>query len=120
MPTIAQHRENVEAKLAELATQAGWATWLQLRRHLHAYSWRNQVLIALQAAEQGFTPSIVQAAWKWKRAGYHPAKGTKALWIWARANRQRADGRWTCCDANWRGERCESCGKRRSYFVLKP
>jgi hypothetical protein len=130
-------RQDAERRLDALLSQEGWATWLRLRRSLHRYSWTNQVLIATQAwaqhamAQDGHpdapdppcspTPTLVKAAWKWKRDGYHPAKGTRGLYVWTFMDRVRTSGTWSCCGHQLkRGKGCPSCGKSSHYFALKP
>lgn len=133
-----QKRQDAEERLDALLTEEGWANWLRLRRSLHTYSWTNQVLIATAAWRQARMahddhpdapawpcaphPTVVKAAWKWKRDGYHPAKGTRGLLVWVRQDRLRKDGTWVCCGQTLsrRDGRCPTCQKDRAYFVLKP
>jgi hypothetical protein len=132
-----EKRQQAEAALDELLTQEGWATWLRLRRHLHEYSWTNQVLIAMQAHAQAAlaeaddpdapntpcsaAPTIVKSAGRWKRDGYHPAKGTRALLVWVFKSRRRQDGAWLCCGRVLdEGHRRCACGKEDHYFQLGP
>jgi hypothetical protein len=66
------------------------------------------------------TPTLVKAAWKWKRDGYHPAKGTRGLYVWTFMDRARKSGSWSCCGQTLpKGKSC-GCGKASHYFVLKP
>lgn len=133
----AEKREQAEGHLDRLLTEAGWQAWLTLRSRLHSYSWTNQALIAAQAFEQAalaedgdsrapdtpcaMRPTLVKAAWKWKRDGYHPAKGTRGLYIWAFRNRRRkGDDAWTCCGQRRTKHTCPECGKSDHYFVLAP
>lgn len=113
-------RVEAEARLDALLSQDGWGLWLRLRRTLHSYSWGNQVLIAVQAHERGFTPTLVKAGWKWKRDGFHPAKGSKALYVWAFMRRRDKAGVWSCCGQRLQVSKCPSCAKPDHYFALKP
>jgi hypothetical protein len=105
-----------------LLTEDGFGAWLQLRRNVRSYSWANQVLIAIQAFERDMVPTIVKPAAVWKKDGFHPAKGSKAIYIWAFCGRRRKDGTWFCCEAKL-GEKireCPTCGKPDHYFKLGP
>ncbi|MGH2715347.1 MAG: hypothetical protein ACRDM7_15940 [Thermoleophilaceae bacterium] len=138
-------RQDAEQALDRLLTQEGWSTWLRLRRSLHEYSWTNQVLIAQQAYEQATaaaagmwardgwqggapdtpcaeTPTLVKAAGRWKRDGYHPAKGTRGLYVWAFHSRRRKDGVFACCGILHRPDQrnCTDCGRPDHYFKLAP
>ena len=134
-------REQAEHALETLLSEEGWATWLRLRRNLHDFSWTNQALIAAQAHEQatlaeqgiysrdGWTPgapdtpcaaipTLVKSAGRWKRDGYHPAKGTRGLYVWVYKSRRRKDGTWFCCGEIQSKGTCPTCGKQDRYFQL--
>jgi hypothetical protein len=130
-------RREAEQQLDALLSQEGWATWLRLRKSLHCYSWTNQVLIATQAWQQHAMaeashpdaphtpcsprPTIVKAASRWRRDGYHPGKGTRGLYVWTFMDRVRKSGTWSCCGGQLaRGTSCPACNKASHYFVLKP
>jgi hypothetical protein len=114
-------RKEAEERLDMLLSEQGWATWLRLRRNLHEFSWTNQVLMAMQAWQRGMHPTIVKAAGRWKRDGYHPAKGSKALFIWVFKSRRRKDGTWRCCGQTYGPkQRSCQCGKSDHYFQLGP
>lgn len=141
-----QRREEAEKRLDSLLNEEGWAAWLRLRRNVHSFSWANQILILQQATEQaaaaesglwardgwangapdtpcGAVPRLVKAAWRWKRDGHHPAKGTRALYVWVFKSRRRKDGSWRCCGQTLRDERrCPTagCAKADHYFQLGP
>lgn len=117
-----EKRQEAEQRMDELLTEEGFAAWLRLRRNVRSYSWTNQVLIAIQAHERGVVPTILKPAPVWKRDGYHPAKGSKAFYVWVYCGRRRKDGSWVCCGEKL-GERtreCPSCGKQDHYFKLGP
>lgn len=131
-----QQRQRADALLDALLTQEGWSGWLRLRRNLHSYSWANQALIAAGASEQAALaragdpaapvtpcaamPTLVKGASAWKRDGYHPARGTRGLSIWAYRSRRRRDGSWSCCGARLTGDRCGECGRSDHYFAVVP
>src|SRR5690242_6731576 len=141
-----QKRKDAEERLDLLLSEEGWAAWLRLRRNLHSFSWANQVQIAMQArqqaaaaaagyfASQGWQggapdtpcdeiPTLVKAAYRWKHDGYHPAQGTRGLYIWVFKSRRRKDNTWRCCGKTLTSERrCpkQACGKVDHYFQLGP
>lgn len=121
-------RKDAARKLIEdFSTQAHVELWVRTRRHLHTFSPTNQLLILLQAMETGERLDGIQAAWRWREAGYHPMRGGKALWVWAPQRRKsdRDDG-WTCgakgCGAFVpRGTgSCPNGHGRSNVFRLKP
>lgn len=127
-------RQEAEQALDALLTEEGWANWLRLRRGLHSYSWGNQALIAGAAwaqatmAEEGHpeaplhpcskTPVLVKAAWKWKRDGYHPARGSRGLPIWVFNSRRRKDRTWFCCGVKRTENACPECHRPDHYFTV--
>ncbi len=129
-------RNEAEQALDRLLTQEGWELWLRLRRGLHSYSWGNQALIAMQAwtqaemAEVGHPhaplvpcskePTIVKAAWKWKRDGFHPARGSRGLHVWVFKTRRRKDKSWVCCGQRRMERTCPECSRQDHYFTLGP
>jgi hypothetical protein len=108
-------------QLEQLCDSAAFRRWLDTRRWVHNLSWANQALISQQAALLDVVPDRVQAAWRWRKAGFFPAKGSTAFYIWTFRSRRRKDGDWVCC-AKPRGKarRCEDCGKADHYFKLGP
>jgi hypothetical protein len=118
---IEARRDAAQAMLDELLSQPQWEQWMRARRHLHSYSWTNQALIAYQAAVLGFAPTLVKAGWKWKRDGFHPAKGSRALYVWVFKSRRRKDRSWTCCGRRLiKDHTCPTCGRQDHYFQLGP
>lgn len=131
-------REQAEGLLDQMLTEEGFATWLRLRRNVHSYSWANQVLLLFGALDQATAaargaagapetpcdpaPTLVKAGSKWKKDGYHPAKGTRALRVWGPQSRLRKDGTWTCCGQTLTAKhsKCGQCGKEQVYFNLVP
>lgn len=115
-------RAEAEELVDELVGQEGWQAWLGLRRGVHAYSWTNQVLLILGAARQGFAPCLVKPASRWRQEGYHPAKGTRALYVWAPHSRLRPNGTWSCCGDTLtaRQRACPQCARQQTYFRLRP
>jgi hypothetical protein len=116
-----EKRQEAEQRMDALLTEEGFGAWLALRRNVRSYSWANQVLIAIQAYDREIVPTIVKPAAAWKRDGFHPAKGSKAFYIWAFCGRRRNDGSWTCCGQRLEKQReCPTCGRPDHYFKLGP
>src|SRR6187431_3190217 len=72
------HTALVEA-VTGLTQRDGWRAWLDFAARLPTYSVSNQLLLAAQAP--GAT--LVMSAAEWRQVGRYPAKGSKALRIWA-------------------------------------
>jgi antirestriction protein ArdC len=101
-----QMREAVEA----LRTSEGWQRWLTVRRHFHAYSFHNQLMIAMQCPQA----TRVAGFRKWLELGYAVQKGERAIRIWAPCPpSKRAIERWRKAGAN-------PDEKPRTYFRLVP
>jgi hypothetical protein len=136
-----EKREAAKEMLRSFCEAEDITMWAQTRRFLHRFSLRNQLLLLMQiehrcrpsAAEEAmgvkgeldvarFYP--VQAAWRWKKAGYHPGQGEKALWIERPQRPKKGQRGWTCeCRASNPPEasRCLGCGERRKpFFVPAP
>lgn len=111
--------------------------WVATRRFLHGFSFRNQILLQVQLEHRLRETDVdladampVQAAWRWKKSGWWPAKTTTlpeemqgALWVWGPQTRAKdKDGTWKCemCSARATGPRCPSGHMRRKVFRLKP
>jgi antirestriction protein ArdC len=62
----------------QLRSSEGWQQWLAARRHFHAYSLANQLLIAMQNPEA----TRVAGFRAWLKLGYCVRKGETALRIW--------------------------------------
>lgn len=79
--------ELLDQAIDALAGDDGWQRWLKVRRAFHHYSWRNQLLIALQR------PDTVRVAGyrRWQQLGYQVRKGSKAIWILGPAFREVED-----------------------------
>ncbi|SEP54055.1 hypothetical protein SAMN04489732_13612 [Amycolatopsis saalfeldensis] len=72
----------LEAGIAEMVDGERWTAFLRTAQGFGAsWSFNNLMLITLQAAERGFTPSMVKTFEAWKRLGRHPKTGEKALYI---------------------------------------
>jgi hypothetical protein len=112
--------EAARGQVEALATEDGFRRWIASRKHVRHLSWHNQALIAQQAHLLDIVPTDVQAPYRWKRAGYHPAKGSRAFYIWAYRSHRRKAGTWTCCGQVRREAACPECRRLDHYFRLAP
>jgi antirestriction protein ArdC len=101
-----QMREAVEA----LRSSEGWQRWLKLRRHFRTYSFRNQLMIAMQCPEA----TRVAGFRKWLELGYAVRKGEGAIRIWAPCPPTKK------AIARWREEGAKPDEKPSTYFCLVP
>lgn len=72
-------RTFVQQAVEQLRSSEGWQRWLATRRHFHAYSLRNQLLIAMQKPDA----TRVAGFKAWLALGYCVRRGEKALRIFA-------------------------------------
>lgn len=70
-------------QVSALRSKRGWLAMLRGAVRLHRYSVNNQLLIASQAADRGFTPSHVAGFRAWQEHGRAVRKGEKGLAILA-------------------------------------
>jgi hypothetical protein len=102
--------EMANQAVIDLGAQPVWERWMRLRAGLYTFSWGNQCLLALQLAQRGIDrPGPIQSGTRWKKVGYHPAKGSKALYVWAPHTFRDRD------DLDATGQ-----PKRKLYFKLVP
>jgi antirestriction protein ArdC len=108
----AERRERDRALMAEaveeLRTSEGWGRWLRARRHFHKYSFRNQLLIALQ--RPGATRVCGFAAWL--KLGYAVQKGEHGSYIWAPCRPSRRRMR------EWEEAGADPAKKPRTFYKL--
>lgn len=72
----------LQAGVAELADDDRWTALLRAAQGFGTtWSFNNLMLITLQAAERGFTPSMVKTFKAWKELGRTVKAGEKALYI---------------------------------------
>ena len=76
--TAAAHAQLVESVTA-MAGRDGWRGWLDFAARMPDYSVSNQLLLAAQAPNA----SLVMSAAEWRKVGRYPARGSRALRIWA-------------------------------------
>ena len=94
----------------QLRCSEGWQQWLTARRHFHAYSLANQLLIALQKPDA----TRVAGFRAWLKLGYCVRKGESALRIWCpcpRTAKQLKD---------WQDAGADPQQRPRTHFRLGP
>jgi antirestriction protein ArdC len=106
----AAEREQMREAVEALRTSEGWQRWLKVRRHFHAYSFHNQLMIAMQCPEA----TRVAGFRKWLEIGYAVRKGEKSIRIWAPCPPSRK------ALERWRSEGSVPAKEPRTYFRLVP
>jgi hypothetical protein len=71
----------LDRAVEQLTSSDAWAAWLGVRRRFHAYSWRNQLMIAWQRPDT----LAVRGLRQWSELGRRVRKGSAAIWILAPA-----------------------------------
>lgn len=131
--------KKAEAKklMDDFCTSEDVETWALTRRWLHEFSFGNQILLLGQVSARLADTELyvehvspIQAAWRWRNAGYRPAKTDTlagalqgAFWVWTPQTKKKdADGSWLCetCRTRASGPRCAKGHRRKAVFVLKP
>ncbi len=104
----AAERELMAKAIEELRCSEGWQRWLRVRRHFHAYSFHNQLLIAFQR------PGATRVAGfrRWLALGYAVRKGERGLSIWAPCPPSKKKLR------EWREAGSNPDDKPRTFFRL--
>jgi hypothetical protein len=93
----AEDRRRMAAAIEELRSGEGWRRWLEVRRHFHTYSWRNQILIAHQ--RPGATR--VASFGRWLKLGYAVRRGERGIRVWKYCDPSRkAIERWRATGAD--------------------
>jgi hypothetical protein len=72
-------REYARQAVEQLRSSEGWQRWLRTRRHFHAYSFGNQLLIAMAPP----TATRVAGFRAWLKLGYVVRRGERAIKVWA-------------------------------------
>jgi hypothetical protein len=106
----AADREQSIKAVEALRSSDGWQSWLASRRHFHAYSLANQLLIAMQCPRA----TRVAGFRAWLNLGYCVRKGEKAIRIWMPLAPSKAK-----LDA-WRRNGADPTARPKTYFKLGP
>ncbi|MCF6506529.1 DUF1738 domain-containing protein [Blastococcus sp. MG754426] len=80
---ISALHEQIGAQVERLTADPQWRAMLDAAARFHRYSLGNQLLIAVQGAERGFTPTRVAGFGTWKSLGRSVVKGQRGLAILA-------------------------------------
>lgn len=80
--------EQLHTAVVDLADSDAWRRMLDVASRFHRYSWRNQVLLALQAEDRGMTLTRVAGFNRWKELGRAVRRGEKGLAILAPLKRR--------------------------------
>ncbi len=103
-------RKKARAAVEALTSSEGWTAWLASRRHFHAYSLANQLLLAMQCP----TATRVAGFRAWLKLGYCVRRGETALRIWVPVPPSKKT-----LEA-WRAAGADSREKPRTHFKLGP
>ena len=103
-------REYARQAVEELRSSQGWQRWLAARRHFHAYSIGNQLLIAMARP----TATRVAGFRAWLKLGYAVQRGERAIKVWAPCPPSRKQLE------RWRQAGGDADQRPRTYFRLVP
>ena len=103
-------REYARQAVEELRSSQGWQRWLAARRHFHAYSIGNQLLIAMARP----TATRVAGFRAWLKLGYVVQRGERAIKVWAPCPPSRKQLE------RWRQAGGDPHQRPRTYFRLVP
>lgn len=104
----AEERELMASAIEQLRSSEGWRQWLEVRHRFHAYSFRNQLLIAHQRP----TATRVAGYDRWRKLGYQVQKGSVGILIWAHCNPSKKALR------RWRQEGADPETKPRGFYRM--
>ncbi|MGD9697300.1 MAG: ArdC-like ssDNA-binding domain-containing protein [Thermoleophilia bacterium] len=80
--------EQLHAAVLDLTSSEAWLALLAVASRFPTYSWRNQVLLAVQAADRGMNLSRVAGFNRWRQLGRIVRRGEKGLAILAPVRRR--------------------------------
>lgn len=80
---VTRLRETLDEQLRELTTSSGWRRMLASAARMHRYSFRNLLLIMVQAEKRGFTATTVAGYKAWQQRGRQIRAGEKGLQIFS-------------------------------------
>jgi hypothetical protein len=80
--------EQLHAKVLELTSSDAWLRMLAIAGQFHRYSWRNQMLLWMQAEQRGVTISRVAGYRRWAELGQQVQRGERAFGILAPVRRR--------------------------------
>ncbi len=103
-------REYGRQAVEQLRSSEGWRRWLATRRHFHAYSFGNQLLIAMARP----TATRVAGFRAWLKLGYAVQRGERAIKVWAPCPPSRKQLE------RWQQDGGDADQRARTYFRLVP
>lgn len=90
---IAALHEQIGEQVEQLTADPRWRAMLEAAAKFHTYSLNNQLLIELQAARLGFSPTRVAGFGTWKSLGRRVVKGSTGLAVLAPCTSAPKDSR---------------------------
>jgi hypothetical protein len=106
----AEDRRRMATAIEELRSGEGWRRWLEVRRHFHTYSWRNQLLIAHQ--RPGATR--VASFGLWLKLGYAVRRGEHGIRVWKYCDPSRK------AIERWRAAGSDPEAEPEGFFIMVP
>jgi len=103
-------REYARQAVERLRSSEGWRRWLATRRHFHAYSFGNQLLIAMARP----TATRVAGFRGWLKLGYAVQRGERSIKVWAPCPPSRKQLE------RWQQDGGDADQRPRTYFRLVP
>jgi antirestriction protein ArdC len=103
-------REYARQAVEQLRSSEGWQRWLSTRRHFHAYSFGNQLLIAMARP----TATRVAGFRAWLKLGYAVQRGERSIKVWAPCPPSRKQLE------RWQHDSGDAAQRPRTYFRLVP
>ena len=101
-------REYARQAVEQLRSSEGWRRWLATRRHFHAYSFGNQLLIAMARP----TATRVAGFRGWLKLGYIVQRGERSIKVWAPCPPSRKQLE------RWQQDGGDADQRPRTYFRL--
>lgn len=101
-------RRRMRDAIEQLKDSEGWKRWLRVRVAFHCYSFRNQLLIALQCPDA----THVAGYRAWQKIGYQVRRGEKGIYIWARCKPSRKKVE------RWRKEGADPDREPRPFYKM--
>lgn len=106
----AEDRERMAAAIDALRTSEGWQRWLAVRHRFHHYSFKNQILIALQRPGATWVASFH----RWLELGYCVRKGEHSIRVWKHCDPSKKKME------RWRKEGADPATRPQGFFITVP
>lgn len=107
---VERDRKRMQAAVDALRSSEGWQRWLAVRKRFRSYSFRNQLLIALQRPDATRVAGFVE----WTKIGYSVRKGegSRPIFIYAPCPPSKKRMR------RWREEGADPQTEPRTFFKI--